>query len=247
MWAIDGMRPRELLQLGEEVLPQGQQDLVAVVLEVVGAGPFRVGVEPVLEPARRVPLDEGGELAEERLAGGRELRPAATEGEDLFELIEDEDRDEETVARAPQLVVRPVEVFPERLAGAPWRHSDPGGCGVLEERVLALGDEVRGGRGVVEPHQDRQEALVPEQREEPGLKEGALAEAGEPVEHRQPVAPHPAVELVGGGRAAVEEGAVGLAEGGEPRPRVVPVDHALAGGRPGRRLGDHGATPSERW
>ncbi len=124
-------RAAQGLEIGEVILAQADDDPVVLLLVAEGERlAARLDARP--HRGRDVVLDEVGELGDE----GSDAAIPLPQGEQLLELIENQDRREEAVAHAPEM--GRVEVFPETLLGAGRRGLDTLRRDYLDDRGLDL-------------------------------------------------------------------------------------------------------------
>lgn len=205
---------------------------MAVVRELPGQ--LGRGVQPLLDGGGGPPLDQVRQLVEE--LGACSL-PVLPQGENLLELIEDQEGDGKAVARVPEVGALAVEELPEGLAASGLRRLDAGRRGGTGDRRLDLSREGEAARGVVEANVDWKDVAFTQAGEDAGLEERGLAEAGEAEENGQALAQDQAMEGVGLDLPALEEVAVRFAERRQARPRVLGVDRAGVGDLDGRAQG----------
>ncbi len=215
----------QALEVREVILAQCDEDSVvgAVEVEALGDGILaldhhleRLGC-PVLDQVRQV-LDEfGGALASEVVV--------LPEGEDLLELVEDEERDERVAALVAQHVVAMVKELPQRFArdGGARPRPLPQSFRRTEDRLLDL---LRGRRRiarVVDAHVHRAEPFAPEPRHDARAQDRGLAQARLAEEDRERLPLHAPRELRDLLLAPVEELPRLLAERVEAEPRMLAI------------------------
>ena len=215
-----GDRATQGLEIGEIILAQADDDPVVLLLVAEGERlAARLDARP--HRGRDVVLDEIGQLGDE----GSDAAIPLPQGEQLLELIEDQDRREEAVARAPEM--GRVEVFPEALLGAGRPGLDRLRLDDLDDCGLNLGTQRTGAVGEIQAHRDGQETCLPQHGEDPGAQERRLAEPGAPEEHRERFAPHALEEVRRFRIAPEEEIRIALLEGQEAGEGVVGVEGLL--------------------
>ena len=69
--------------------------------------------EPFLEFVGRMPFGQLRKLGHELPSGGAENTARTAEREDFFELIKEEHRSDEAVARIPKVLIATMEIFPK--------------------------------------------------------------------------------------------------------------------------------------
>ncbi len=215
-----GHQRLELFELRQEVLAQAQDDLVGMLVEQEAASLAGVRVEAPLDLLGGSAFDQVCQLGEEGTAARQQHRRLGV-GEHLLELVENQNRGDQPVTPGPEQLVTAVEVLPKGRRPLRRGRLDRlcGRC--LHDGIDRLPDEIDPFFAGVEPDIDGQEQLLAQQRKEAGQQQRGLAHAGGREEDRQPCPPHPTLELRGLRPAAVEEGFIGLAEGGQPGPGIL--------------------------
>ena len=216
----------EPFEVGKKVLPEAQQDLVAMPLEgeAVRLTFFLVRLlhlQPGLQLYRRPSLDEVGQLRKERV---RRLgtRPVSfAEREHFLELIEDEERSQDLVPGTPEITIFPVQELPQRFLGLRPRGLHVGSLGLLQDRGLDLRREIGLVLREVEPNVDRQNVLTSKQGKEPCLEERGLPQSRGREKDREPLAFDPTVQHLGFELPATEVLPIGLGERDQPGPGVL--------------------------
>jgi hypothetical protein len=227
-----GHRGLQRLQVRQVVLAQRDQDAVVAAREVEALGDAVVDVELGLQGAWRPVLHQVGELVDEL----RRARPAGVvalgEGEDLLELVEDQQRCQRAAVGVAQLVVAVVQELPERLARLRGAGLRPGAGvqGLAEDRLLDLLGRRRRVAGVVQPHVDRAVALGAQPRHQAGAQDRGLTQAALAEQHGERLALHAPGELGDLLLAAVEKRARRLGERVQPQPGLLRVDGRVAHG-----------------
>ena len=221
----------EALEVREVVLAQRDQDAVVAAREVEALDDRLVVIEPRLERLRQAVLHQVGEILDEARRALAAGVIALRQGEDLLELVEDQQRRDNPAGGVEQLVVAVMQEFPQRFAVD--RRPRPGPTahryGRAQDRLLDL---FRGlGRGrVVDAHVDRAVALLPQARDDAGVEDRSLAEPGLSEQDRQQLALHAAGEFGDLLVAAVEEAARLFGERGQTRPGLLRIDRGFAHG-----------------
>ena len=162
----DGRTPS--LEIGEKVLPEGHHHLVGHGLEVQAELAGRAVLEAVRHSRGDAVLDEVGQI----LAKGGDLGGHhAPEGEQFLELIEDEHRPHQAVLPRPELLPAPVEVLPGRFAVRRGGMLNLLCVQRVEQGQANLLDERLGSGSDLQPQEDREETLLSQPGEDPGLQE----------------------------------------------------------------------------
>ena len=180
------------IEIGQIILPHRQEDLDRRGLEIE----FLRAHWIVAERGRRTVLDQIGELGDERFGPGRARGILAPQGEEFLELIERQERRDEIVPRAPEMIALAMKIFPERLVRE-------------RSRSFYLGRNRRGGDGtkhlrrewcralqVIETNRNRKAIIFSKSREEAGLKKRRLAQTGDAVEQSEIIAPDQSDEVL---------------------------------------------------
>ena len=192
-----------LLQVGEEVLAEGEDDLVRHQVRIES----QIAECSVFEPAgdgRRNPVfDEIGQVFAEC---GDDCRDRSSQREDLLELIEDEDWTDEAILPGPELLPGSVEVLPECFSVSRIRMLDPLRPQLGEDRQPRLLEWGFRAGPDLQPEKDGQQAFLSETREHSGLEERGLAQAGLAEQHRDRLVHDPAEQLIDFRVASAEEG-----------------------------------------
>ncbi len=210
----------EALERGEVVLAQRDQHPVVAAREIETLGGSLVLVELRFEFLRRAVLDQIGQIRDEARGACAPEVIALREGEDLLELVEDEQRNQRRARLIAQHIIAVVQEFPQRLALRPPRRpgsTRPERPGVARIACLICSAGSGASRDVVDAHVDRAIALAAQPRHEAGAQDRGLAEARLAEQHREELALHAPRELGDLLFAAEEVTARLLGEGGEAR------------------------------
>ena len=218
--------------MGEVVLAQRDQDAVVRTAEVEVVETRLVAFEPGLEGPRRAVFHQIGEVLHELGGTPAAGLVALGEGEDLLELVEDEQREQRAAGGVAQEIVAVVEELPKALPAV--RHARarpmPRRAGGADDGLLDLLRRRRGVGPVVDADVHRAVTLGPESRHDARAEDGGLAESRLAEEHGEETALHPPGELAHLLLAAVEVVAGLLGERGETEPGVARVDRVSVGG-----------------
>ena len=229
----------EALERRKVVLAERDQDPVVAAREVEALGRGIVGLEARFELPRRAILDQVGEVLDEARRARAPGLVGLGEGEDLLELVEDQQRDERAARFVAQHIVAVVQELPERLAGGRDARLGPLAgmtCG-LQDRLLDLLAGLRRVGGVGDAHVDRAIALAAQARHQAGAQDRSLAEPRLAEQHGEELALHATRELGDLLVAAEEESPRVLGERGEAEPGMAIVDR-LGTRYPGLRVHD---------
>jgi hypothetical protein len=122
----------------EIVLAQHDQDAVVLAVEVEALGDGLVLLEQRLELARRAVLHQVGQVLEEVRRAPAAGLVGLRQGEDLLELVEDQQRHHGLAVGVEQNVVAVVQEFPQRFARHGGARLRPlAGCrGGAQDRLL---------------------------------------------------------------------------------------------------------------
>ena len=115
-WVMLGIVLLQALQRRKVVLPQRDQHPIVTAREVKALGRRFVCVELCLEGLGRAVLDQVGKFSDEARGARATELVALRQGKDLFELIEDQQRNERGAGLISQHVIAMVQKLPQRLA-----------------------------------------------------------------------------------------------------------------------------------
>ena len=220
----DARHPRlQAFERREIVLAQRDQHAVVAAREVEALGRRIVGFELRFQRLRRPVLHQVGQVRDEARGARAPELVGLREREDLFELVEDQQRNQRLAGLVLQHVVAMMQELPQRLAGG--RDSGlrplPGAARGLRDGLLDLLGRLRRIAGVVDAHIHRAIALPAQAGHQAGAQDRCLAEPRLAEQHREQLALHAARELGDFFLAAVEVAARLFGEGSEAEPRIA--------------------------
>ena len=223
---IDGVCPFETFEVGEIVLAQCDQDSVVAAREVEALDDRFVIVELGFERARQPVLDQVGQIVDEARDALSARVVALAESEDLFELVEDQQRDERLAGGVEQHVVAVMQELPQRLAFDRGTGLSPAahGLGGTEDCSLNLLGRRGCTRCMVEAHGHWAVTFKSQPRRDAGVQDRGLAQARLTKQHGERLALHAAREFGDLVVAAVKPGAGFLSERRQAEPGVLRVD-----------------------
>jgi len=114
-----------------------------VTAEGEGVGLVGMFVNPSLQRSGRAAFRQVGDLIDQGADCLGAPRVEAPQGEDLLELIENQEGHHRPVAGVPKIAASPVEVLPERLVAGCRRHFDLMGRSFPRDRCADLRHQVR--------------------------------------------------------------------------------------------------------
>ena len=211
----------QALELGQKILAEGKHHPKGV------AGHVQIGRQGRLvgrighQRGGDALLDQVGQLIEKAPAALVDRVQALAQREQLLELVEHQHRCQQAVARAPEVGIAAVEIFPERGARDSGRGLHAMGRALGADRRVQLLGQRRRIVTQLQPHIDRQKVLLAQLREQAGPQQRGLAQAGLAEQHRQRRAPDRPQQAQHVLVAAMEIVLRGLGERQQARPGLV--------------------------